>query len=404
MSEINFGVLRENNALMLFLSQAVSAVCDKMMSIGLIWYLTKYISIGIIPWFLAITFLPHFIFSFFSSKLINFYGPLKIVISTDLFRGIVLVLFYFILAKIPLSNKEFLSYLFLSMFLVAIGSSLFNPAILTLPPLVTKTENIVKLNALMDSTLAISTIMGALFAIFLLQRFELKNVILINAISFLWAGCMQFGIKAHQPIAAETDSVEGPLFIIKNFPKISKMLFLFFVINFFLNPVFVIIPWFVEKIYNGNASSLALIEGLMGLGAFLTGFLLSIINIKLDEVSRMKMIALITFMFGIFFLLFSFTKLTWQGGSIMFMVGIISSFLNIEIISFFQTEISDKYIPTVMTAVNLISAASLPFTFIFLGIVFPYLNIPLFLKLSSLVVMFISFFTVPFLRMQNENK
>lgn len=404
MTILSLGILRERNSLLLFLSQSVSAICDKMMSIGLIWYLTKEISVEIIPWFLTISFLPHFIFSFYSTNIINRFGALKTVIFTDFFRGFVLFIFYLLLSFFSLSNSNFIFFLFLSMFLIGIGSSLFNPAILSLPPKVTTKENIMGLNALMDSSFAISTIIGSMFAIFLLQVFKLNQVVLINALSFFWAGILQLGVKLNNnDEGLESSKSVSPFTIIKKYSAIAKMLFLFFLINFFLNPIFVVIPWYVEKIYHGDGSSLALIEGMMGIGAFLTGIVISILKIDVNEKNRTKMISTITFIFGVLFFLFALSVMTWQGASIMFLVGVITSFLNIQVITYFQTAILEEYVPAVMTLVNLISAASLPFTFIILGITLPYIDVPLTFKILSLIVIMLSFFTTTFLGNKNEN-
>ena len=83
MTNNKLGLLQDKNALNVFLSQLLSTVCDKMMSIGLVWYLTTQYSINVVPWFLAVSFLPHIFMSFYSSKIINQRGILKTVIDTD---------------------------------------------------------------------------------------------------------------------------------------------------------------------------------------------------------------------------------------------------------------------------------------------------------------------------------
>ena len=88
MSFINIDVLRDKNSQIIFLSQLVSAVCEKMMSIGLIWFLTKEYSINIVPWFLALSFFPHLLMAFYSTPIINRIGPMKTVISAEFSEGL----------------------------------------------------------------------------------------------------------------------------------------------------------------------------------------------------------------------------------------------------------------------------------------------------------------------------
>jgi MFS family permease len=408
MNIIDFGILKERNSLLIFFSQSISAICDKMMSIGLIWYLTKHFSIEIVPWFLAISFLPHLVFSFVSTGIIHRFGALRVVVYSEFYRGIILLGLYCLLTWVNVGGSLFVYYLFFSMFLVGIGSSLFNPAILTLPPLLVRSENILKLNALIDTSFSVSTIFGAVFAVFLLQILEINNVILINAISFIFAGLLQLAIKIQAPILLNTENIKSkilsPLSIVKKFKGIARMLLLFFLMNLFLNPIFVLIPWFVDKIYLGESKSLAVIEGSMGLGAFIIGLFVSLLHIEIAEKNRVRMIGIITMLFGILFFVLSYSKETWQGAGIIFLIGALSTFLNIQVLTYFQTAVEDQYVPGIMTAVNLISVASIPISFVFTGFVFPHVNVLVFVKAIALIIFFLSIYSVYFLKDIYENQ
>src|SRR4051794_13425751 len=106
---INFNVLKDRNALLIFVSQLVSALCDKMMSIGLIWYLSHEFSINVVPWYLAVSFLPHLFMAFFSTNFINRIGALKTVIASEFFRGAVLFLLYIAISIFNLKGNVLLN-------------------------------------------------------------------------------------------------------------------------------------------------------------------------------------------------------------------------------------------------------------------------------------------------------
>jgi hypothetical protein len=243
------------------------------------------------------------------------------------------------------------------------------------------------------------------FAVFLLQYFALKDVVLINAISFLWAGVLQLGVRPLVEKSTETisDKPYGLILVIKKFPSIARMLFLFFLMNLFLNPIFVFIPWYVDKVYLGDSSVLALIEGAMGVGAFLTGVFVSLLQLNVKDSARAKMITMISFLFGVFFVLFSYSRFTWQGASIIFLVGALSTFLNIQVLTYFQTAVDQAYVPSIMTAVNLISTASLPLSFIVTGVVLPNIDGHIFVKATGILVILLSFTSISFLKDINEN-
>jgi hypothetical protein len=268
MSLFNIEILKDKNSLLIFASQLVSTICDKMMSIGLIWYLTKEFSINVVPWFLAISFFPHLIMGFFSTTIINRVGALRIVIASEFFRGAVLCILFGSIYFLKLEGNLLLSALFISGLLVGLGSSLFNPAILSLPPKLVPPEKVMGLNALIDSSMSISTILGATFAVFILNYVDLKTLVLINALSFVWAGVLQMGLKTRnlqtEAITIGLEEKIGPMYILKKYPDIARMLFSFLILNLVFTPILVMIPWYVQKIYFGDSGSLAIIEGSMG--------------------------------------------------------------------------------------------------------------------------------------------
>lgn len=403
MDGINFDILKDRNALRIFLSLLVSTICEKMMSIGLVWYFTKHFSINVVPWFLTVSFLPHLLMAFYSTRIINRIGPLRTVISTSCFRSAVLFLLYGCFFILDLKDNALLTGLFTAGFFIGVGSSLFNPAILALPPQLVDRDKIVRVNALIDSSMSISTIMGATFAIFLLNIVSLKTLILVNAISFLVSALLQMGLQTKTALSEsgeENPPHIGPKSVLKKYPDIARMLMSFLFLNLVFTPIMVMIPWYVEKIYNGNSSSLATIEGCMGLGAFLTGVFLSLSHFQLQGEKRLSMIAIVSFFFGVFFLIFAYSQQTWHGAFVLFFIGVLSTFLNIQVLTYFQTSLSEEEVPAIMTAVNIISAASVPLSLSFSGLIFPYIYIPTFAKISGVVVIFIALIMPKFLRGQ----
>lgn len=399
---INLDVLKDRNALLIFVSQLVSAICDKMMSIGLVWYLTRDFSINVVPWYLAVCFLPHLFMAFFSTRLINNIGALKTVIGSEFFRGAVLLILYFSISAFNLEKSTLLNSIFIAGFFVGLGSSLFNPAILSLPPKLVAPEKVPGLNALIDSSMSISTIMGATFAIFLLNFMDLKMLILINALSFIWAGFIQLGLKMKEEgnlSGAEALEKEiGPLYVLKKYPEIARMLVSFLFLNLVFTPLLVMIPWYVINVYSGDSSSLAFIEGAMGLGAFITGLIMSLSSYQVAADKRIGMIGVVSFLFGLFFLIFAFSGATWHGAIVLFSIGILSTFLNIQVLTHFQTALLEEEIPAIMTAVNIISAATVPLSLSFSGLIFPHVSIPDFAKASGIMVLIIALIMPKFLK------
>ena len=402
MTNINYEILRDKNTSMVFLSQLMSTVCDKMMSIGLVWYLTTVYSINIVPWFLAISFLPHIFMSFYSSKIIARHGILKTVIATEWMRGLILLILFGALFFVPDQSQGALICLFAAAFFIGIGSSIFNPAILSLPPILVETEKVPVLNALLDTSFSISNILGAACSIFLLKFFDIKILVLINALSFFAAAFLQSRVQVKTSVGpasveAEKKDPIGLLSLLKKYPVIARMLLSFLFINLVFTPILVMIPWYVENVFKGNASDLALIEGAMGLGAFVMGMALTLGGFAIRDEKRVGMMAIICFLFGLFFQVFSFSKTTGEASLLLFLIGVLSTFLNVQVLTFFQTALEKDEVPTIMVGVNIISAATMPVAFAISGLLFPVVEIPSFALICGLMTMLISFFMPSFL-------
>lgn len=394
MSNYHFDVLKERNSLFIFLSQMITSVADKMLSLGLIWYITKSIGANHVSWFLACAFLPHLVFSFFSTRIIHYLGTIKTMVTTTIFRSMVLFV-YFLLLVTDVLKVEHLHYsLFTMVFLIGVGTSLFTPAILSSPPLLVPENKIIALNGLLDSTLSISSILGAVLSVFLLNFVDLQGLILINAICFLFAFFLQLGLKKISIENLDDNQKEphvSPITVLKKYPDIAKMLLSFLILNLILAPIFVLIPWYVDNVYKGDSSSLSIIEGAMGLGAFLMGIVISITKFEVKEKDRVKMIAVISFIFGICFTLFSQTIATYQAAVILFLFGSFLTFLNIQVLTYFQTEASEGDVPAIMTSVNLISNAAMPLSLSLSGIVFPLVDVKQLALFSGIIIILISF-------------
>lgn len=405
MMNLGTGVLSERNASLVFASQLISTICDKMMSIGLVWYLTTKFSINVVPWFLAVSFLPHVFMAFFSSRIISRLGVLTTVIATEYFRALILFGFFLLLIINPANTPAFLPSLFVTVFLVGIGSSLFNPAILSLPPLIVPDEQVPGLNALLDTSFSLSSILGAAFSIFLLNIFDIKTLVLINALSFAFAGYLQ-GKVTRDKVSAKSseEDIQGasPREVLKQYPLIRRMLICFLFINLIFTPILVMIPWYVENVYKGDGSDLAIIEGAMGLGAFLTGLALTLTATNIQANKRIGMVTVVSFLFGLFFQIFSLTTQTAEGAAIMFMIGVLSTFLNVQVLTFFQTSLKETDVPAIMVAVNIISAAAMPLSFAISGLLFPIVDIPRFALISGLITSVAAFFMPGFLKEKKQ--
>jgi hypothetical protein len=224
--------------------------------------------------------------------------------------------------------------------------------------------------------------------------------VLINALSYLVAGFLQnkvtlleIGIKEEEAPQSST-----PIEVLRKYPFIRRMMISFLIINIIFTPILVMIPWYVENIFKGDGTDMALIEGAMGLGAFLTGIYLSFRSEGVRPEKRVGMIAIVCFFFGLFFQVFSFSSSTAEASILLFLIGILSTYLNVQVLTYFQTSLKDYEIPSIMVVVNIISAASMPLSFAISGLLFPVVEIPQFALICGLLTTLLAFLMPSYLK------
>ncbi len=114
------------------------------------------------------------------------------------------------------------------------------------------------------------------------------------------------------------------------------------------------------------------------------------------------MVAVVCFLFGLFFQIFSLTSTTAEAAAVMFMIGVLTTFLNVQVLTFFQTALKENEVPAIMIAVNIISAASMPLSFAISGILFPIVDIPKFALISGLITSLAAFFIPSYLKEKKQ--
>ncbi len=405
----SLGVFKEKNARILLFSQLLSQICDKTMSIGLIWLITQKFSEIYLPWYLFLGFLPNLISFPWMGQWITKIRPLRTVIGADLFRGIV-----FLLLHVYASTRqehELLPALFIGVFFIGIGSSFFNPALMSLPPQLVSDKNISSLNTLIDLCFSLSHVFAATLSIWLLQYSSVSNLMLINALLFMFGAFYQSRIEPQTntslvanpqttPDFASKEEIQSENFatsmkktfqILKQFSVIKKLIYLFFILNIIMAPLFIFLPWYAKNVFGGSSSALSWLETGWAFGALTGGIALLVFQIRNHKHFLNFLYTLISG-FGLIFICFAYNQKIHFGVSLMFALGLILSILNVNILTYFQKELSEDQLPYIMTLANLIATASVPFSMLSAGFIMRHISVPQFAFYSGAIVILFSLF------------
>ena len=383
-------ILLDGNAQRLFWGQLISQACDKLMTVGMIWVITANFSAQWIPWFIALGALPHFLLAAHSGKWITRWGALRTVIGADLFRGALFIFASWLAWQLTGGTGTYdahtahalLFFLCTAVFVQNIASSLFNPAILSLPvALMEEGERRDKLTALIDSCFAFGNVIGPLVAAVTYSAYGLVGMLAINGLSYFFSAILALGIKEHAETRAHpgTGTVDGAssagaaydaaparsmLDVRKCQPVIAGMLLTFLLMNFFLAPLMLFMPWYAKNIYADGINGFARLEAFMGIGTVLGSVLLSF---KQIPGATWKRVAFSLALMATSYLAFTFSHTLFYGCLAVSLLGFFLSMANVFILTFFQSASRAEDVPTVMGLVNLISVASLPISMAVVG-------------------------------------
>lgn len=363
-----FAVLSDKNAARLFCGQLISQVCDKMMTVGLIWVLTERASLAVIPWFLAVSALPHLLLAWKAGHWTNLLGPLKTVIWADWIRAAIFAVLAAVWPRVAPGSE--LAVLFAASFLSNLAGALFNPAIMSLPLYLGEAAALQQLTAVIDSCFSLGNIVGPLCSALLYPWIGLRGLFLFNGLSYALAAALESGVLTRLPAGAGESSEPGSQpaamgELLRGDSLLRVMLGGFLGMNLFFGPLLVFLPLFAKAAYGGTIGTLASLETALGAGTALGGVVLTLI--PFGQKPGAKICAAMSVMAAAY-VSFTLTRAAWQGCACLAALGFFLATANVFILNLFQSRPAPRDVPVVLSMVNMISTASLPFSMAAMGL------------------------------------
>jgi MFS transporter, DHA3 family, macrolide efflux protein len=373
---ISLEALKNRNASRIFYGQLISQICDKMMTVGLIWVISKEFTAEVIPWFLALSALPHLLLAWTSGAWIGRWGPLKTVIWSDLARGGLFITLAFAWPALS-GGSSTLAALLIASFLANGAGALFNPAILSLPVYAVEEPLIPNVTAMIDTCFSIGNVLGPALSAILYPWLGLRGLFLLNGLSYFFAGCLEAGIRlkpssvpadSPSPSQATPSDWKSLWRVLNQDPLVRFMLLTFLGMNLFLGPLFVFLPLFVQSAYHGELSILAQFEMAIGIGTVGGGLYLSLAQTgaRGGQKTGVKILTCMAIL-SLAYAGFAFSHFFVVACVFLAVLGFALAVANVLILSQFQIRPAPTDVPVVMSLVNLISVASLPLSMTVMG-------------------------------------
>lgn len=164
--------------------------------------------------------------------------------------------------------------------------------------------------ALNSSMVNLSKLIGPTVAGFVLQQFGDQICFGLNALSFIPViiSLLLMKLPKYEIIVKSEKSISKEFLeaitYIKSNTKMGSVLFFTGLMSFFVLPFTTLTPVFAKDIFSGSAATLGILDGLIGLGAFVGAIYLASLK---KETSLNTVLARNSVVFGIGLILFSYT-------------------------------------------------------------------------------------------------
>jgi MFS family permease len=253
---ITDSLLKQKNFGLLWTGKFVSQLGDKMYSIAMAWWILNVSgSPGIMGLYMFAVTLPGILTGMISGVIIDRIDKKKILVLMDFIRGLLIGL----LAMLFITGRVIVWHVFLVSMAVSIASSFFNPAVMTIIPVLTGKKSLHKANSFMQMIDGIATISGPLLGAAAVSIIGFQGAILINAVSYLVSAFFELFITISpdkKEISARVSSFfsefkEGYKFIINRKTLLPVMIYISLG-HFFIGAVMVMMPVIAEIPAVGN--------------------------------------------------------------------------------------------------------------------------------------------------------
>lgn len=370
--------------------QLVSQVGDKFHMIALaFWVLNTTGSSAKMGAVLAASVIPVVIFGLFSGAIIDRYSRKWIIVVTDVIRGVILLIFAWLMAT---GQMNFYIILVLQVIL-SINTAFFDPAIPAMIPQIVDKDQLARANAIHQSVNSFATIGGAALGGIAVSALGYAWIFILNAISFLISAGFESLIKIPGILKEKaksslvSDIREGYAYLFGS-RFLMVVLFMVMIIHFFYGGIEVFMPVIADRISSDGPRTLGIFHAALGGGFLAMSLLLSRMSVAGKErtvlfssVAAMGVVQMLTWF------------VAWTGdlavlgfAICLFLWGAAVIRAAVAYKTLLQTYAESEFGGRVFAAASTIGDATIPAAMIVFGLLLDYIEFSNLLPVSGLVL------------------
>ncbi len=246
----------------------------------ILWITLEYQSTFYLGLASFVGFAPMVIATLFTGVLVDRYNRKAIIIIVDFLQALVtLLLVYLFWAEIVT-----ITHILLILAARAFLQAFHMPATEAIVPLMVPKDKLSRINGLRQFSDGASGIIGPVLAVFLLNYWEIRLILLLDPLTFILAIIPVLFIEIPSPkkkkekkekLSFKVEFSEGISFILKK-PGLLPLILLFSVLNFFFNPLLVLLPMFIIQTHAKGKDEIAFMMVLLQIG-YISGSILMMV-------------------------------------------------------------------------------------------------------------------------------
>ena len=370
--------------------QLVSQVGDKFHMIALaFWVLDTTGSSAKMGAVLAASLVPTLILGLFSGALIDRYPRKWIIVGTDVIRGVMLLVFAWLMAT---GQMNFALILVLQVML-SINAAFFDPAVPAVIPQIVDKDQLGRANAMHQSANSFAMIGGAALGGLAVSALGYEWIFALNGLSFLVSAGFESLIRI--PRIKKEDAGGGLVTDIKagyaylfDSRALMVVLFTVMVIHFFTGGLEVFMPVIADRVSDDGPRTLGIFQAALGAGVLCMSLLLSRISIAGKE--KTALFSSVAAMGGVQMLTWAVARsgeLAVPGyAACFFLWGCAMIRAAVAFKTLLQTYAENAFGGRVFAAAATIGNASIPAAMIVFGLLLEYIGFSSLLPASGLVL------------------
>jgi MFS family permease len=381
---MNSSKLFNKNFFLLWQGQTVSQIGSQVFFIALMFWLKHETGLAtLMGLVMTATMLPAALLGPISGTIVDNFPRKKLIIISDLINGINVLILAAVVGYSLLPLETIIVMIFVMGGIGGVLFSIFNPAVSAAIPDIVPEDKLQAANSLKESVQQLSIFIGQAAGGILFTIFGAPVLFLFDSLTYLFsAGNVSF-IDIPRRVVEKKSSIKETYehFKQESFDGIKyvwnqkgiRFTFLsFFVMNFFIYPFIVLLPFYVEDTLGLTPDWYGYIFGAFGLGSIIGYGLSSTINPKgkFREITVLGSLLFAGALMPVFGLLIS----GYLAAITMFAFGIADGYFTVNVITILQMKIASEMRGRVFALLNSIAIGSAPVSFALAGMAADLLN------------------------------